>query len=1518
MSERARLQVPRHRPFQPRAPAPATDAHEPAGPGNQDALARLGLRAKLTVSQPSDPDEMEADRAADAFAGGQSAPRIGAAPGGGDRVQRQCTDCEETVKRKPAATGPSPAAAAPRLDSGSGAPLPRSTRTPYERFFGADLSGVRIHNDGSANAAAAGFQAKAFTRGPNIYFGSGHYNPDSSDGRRLLAHELTHTLQPALPTQVRREPQAGALPANAEANDVARTIAALLLANDVGGAVSRLRGRSIVELKAMRQTIHDTNGLWIEEWLVGRMAKSDRDKSLIIGVGSLLTPSVVPLAVPVAKQLGWTDPAAGGTAEEGLRWLWPALPLVSKLLVYDQGYREIEQAQLDVIRSSSRDARDEAWNNAAEKARLLKIFEKMDAREEYKARLLFDDKSQGLMDIADRMIKREAKDGLYDAFLLMPPLVRKNYFNDHWADLRRLLGNDDLRLIESMVRVVSKGKESFGGSEVDALIARLRLATEDRSDDMDAVQSTVDRAVALLKERRELQKKRHGGKLNEEELTEVDRRLDELRGLDRLFEMHRDEDGKLIKNSFMRLLSDARDDPDGFLTDAQRFAEFAPTGAHARNLAFQIAKQRILLAGSDLERIRAIIYSTSAPAVEAKPGETKVQAELAQWQANVQLRKDLLDDPQVISVVRGLKPSEQRQVVGAVSGDEFDATLYQVNEANRNAQWAQLFTLVLRIARNDAWRSRYDARRGEFFGTHSWIFGDQRKIVEAILRDQKLPLDLLLEFGNPELLKVVLDEMPEQQRARLRKGWALSKKLVSGELKDDDKTALAEFEAFIAKLRGSHGDVGDYETVLGAALGAAPSTEEMATGEGRYAAAAQMWERIEARTGLARGASASFTESDETMEAAAREFAGQWLQLKNRDPRQITTIELAALTALFHRFSGRAEEFAADSNKIGELASMIAATVAGIIVVVATGGAATPAVIALAAASGASARVVTREMFGADYYNALSDKGARDALLGAMDGALAVVSSGLAAKGVELAGLGGKALTSGAARIAGTVAEQASQPLARRVAAGAVEAAIDGLLSGAASEAFGAFLDDATWRRGILDGLVRVGQAALVGGLTGLATGGLIGAAAPVVGAGAKRLWQAVAGQSLERTLEKAGRGEVLAAARKAAREGEVEQANKLSRELEEHLAPEEVLALRRELNDSLRERLGRPPGTATPKDDAQRKLLEESGHHDVPPSAAHQEAELDLVARSDPQPSSQPGYIDEVDLGNGHSWKRQADGSWCRFSEKPNLCALVPKAKKMNATERQLAEAAFYRLEEIRANLRAAREIADQYPGIVDKLRKPPPRRTPNLDALTAQEKEILSQVFPSKELEELTLADVTRSLQPNRASGLSLPEIEYHRLLQAEEAAILKLRESSQPLYDKLRAASPRQKVRDAVIKKAEGLDQVSGAKPISGELDADHVVPLRQIYDMPGFKDLDWDDQVAIANDLRNFRGVDSSVNRSRQASSWYDNFPMRGTYSSEAIAAIQKEEDRIRGILKGEIEERLKNAPKKARK
>ena len=147
------------------------------------ALRPGGVQAKLTVSQPDDPFEQEADQVA-------------------DRVMRKCAGCEEEeqeLQRKEQGAGSNAVETAPSMVhdtlSSSGAPLDSTTRTYMEQRFGHDFESVRVHTGGRADAAARNVNSLAFTLGNDVVFREGQYAPHSNEGRRLLAHELTHVVQ---------------------------------------------------------------------------------------------------------------------------------------------------------------------------------------------------------------------------------------------------------------------------------------------------------------------------------------------------------------------------------------------------------------------------------------------------------------------------------------------------------------------------------------------------------------------------------------------------------------------------------------------------------------------------------------------------------------------------------------------------------------------------------------------------------------------------------------------------------------------------------------------------------------------------------------------------------------------------------------------------------------------------------------------------------------------------------------------------------------------------------------------------------------------------------------------------------------------------------------------------------------------------------------------------------------------------------------------------------------------------
>ena len=149
------------------------------------------------------------------------------------RLQRKCAQCEEEkIQRQPMedekeeeqegslqakeAPGRVPEVASDAQAEinglrGGGQPLPKSVRAFFEPRFDYDFSQVRVHTDERAAKSAQSVNALAYTVGHDVVFGAGRYAPSSTDGKRLLAHELTHTIQqnPALATTSLRKPEVG-------------------------------------------------------------------------------------------------------------------------------------------------------------------------------------------------------------------------------------------------------------------------------------------------------------------------------------------------------------------------------------------------------------------------------------------------------------------------------------------------------------------------------------------------------------------------------------------------------------------------------------------------------------------------------------------------------------------------------------------------------------------------------------------------------------------------------------------------------------------------------------------------------------------------------------------------------------------------------------------------------------------------------------------------------------------------------------------------------------------------------------------------------------------------------------------------------------------------------------------------------------------------------------------------------------------------------------------------------------
>jgi Domain of unknown function (DUF4157)/Secreted Novel AID/APOBEC-like Deaminase 4 len=140
------------------------------------------------VSQPNDPAEIEARDTARKVVN-MSEPAKPPAAKADERVGKPL------LQRDAASMPAAPISSAVSISPAGGSPLPSGVRNFMEPRFGADFGNVRIHTGESAAQQSMQLNAHAFTVGEHVFFGRDQYQPQSTGGRELIAHELTHTVQ---------------------------------------------------------------------------------------------------------------------------------------------------------------------------------------------------------------------------------------------------------------------------------------------------------------------------------------------------------------------------------------------------------------------------------------------------------------------------------------------------------------------------------------------------------------------------------------------------------------------------------------------------------------------------------------------------------------------------------------------------------------------------------------------------------------------------------------------------------------------------------------------------------------------------------------------------------------------------------------------------------------------------------------------------------------------------------------------------------------------------------------------------------------------------------------------------------------------------------------------------------------------------------------------------------------------------------------------------------------------------
>jgi hypothetical protein len=166
------------------------------------SLSEGRIQAKLAINQPEDEFEQEADRVSEqvmrmsgpqlqrACSCGGMCPKCQTKQPDQDHERLQTKQIESSVLVQTSV----PPIVHEVLRS-HGQPLDPATRAFMEPRFGHDFSNVRLHADNQAAEAANAMGARAFTVGQAIVFAAGEYASGAVEGKRLLAHEMTHVVQ---------------------------------------------------------------------------------------------------------------------------------------------------------------------------------------------------------------------------------------------------------------------------------------------------------------------------------------------------------------------------------------------------------------------------------------------------------------------------------------------------------------------------------------------------------------------------------------------------------------------------------------------------------------------------------------------------------------------------------------------------------------------------------------------------------------------------------------------------------------------------------------------------------------------------------------------------------------------------------------------------------------------------------------------------------------------------------------------------------------------------------------------------------------------------------------------------------------------------------------------------------------------------------------------------------------------------------------------------------------------------
>ncbi|KYF63749.1 hypothetical protein BE04_35670 [Sorangium cellulosum] len=991
-------------------------------------------------------------------------------------------------------------------DNAPGATTPLSAlpfRAEMEAIFGASFAGVAVERGrrgpGGAEAAA---------EPERITFA------DVEPSRATVAHELAHVVQhrrsaparrgvvgsrddPAerearraasaalagIPVRIERAPTAHTHlndgPATAEGqasttpDERARAIHEALhgswFTTDADGAVRPLRGLSPRSVRAVRQAYLQLYDASLEEELEG---------------------------IPQGRAL-----------------VLPALTIVERLALQLGTFDDNEDGIMQILRTATA----AELREAASDLRIYQYLDELDADQDYEARkMLWPDRR---LEHAVRRLQQaegtinDDESAVYQTLLDLSPAERRQLWYRHQSALRFIDDGDE----RATVRRMCIDAEGNAASEAAALEAAMGAATLGAGTDDALVALCVGEVAELSQERARIAQAldtgvaSDGTPLSDAERRALTARQGEIAGVPGLV---------AADSTFME---DLHGD-----VSAEEFSEF---GAAMGMDVYARAKQRLLDAlgtfNDDEDAIFDTLRDLQAPVTppDGRPlsALSADEQRRLQREANAELRRRLRDDPDLAGVWGALDDDERAMADDYVGGDSYRVALRELERAYDRFDTDEL--AILRIAARMSAEDRERLTRETppiYYNIllRPGLNEGETALFQEVLRTGRLPLEATFDVAmtgdgtDEDLVNEALRSISDAERQTYRFGYWIEREGIEPDT-DAGRAALQTYRDMRARLDSELEDE-ELDAALTHLLGT-PTPEEVRTAQGRAIAADIMYHRQRERLELMGGWLDWAITGDETATQAHEIFEGRYRAAQSGS---MSMEQFLVLVGLNQEFDQSLQGYQQTVETVGNIAGTIAATVIGIVLVIASEGTLAPAAAKLISAwggaalwgavGGGTAMVATREAIAGDFYTTFGAEGARDFTIGAVEGATTIAASRLATAAVEMVGLSGQTLTAAVTRAALGATDAGLATVGRAAAGASLEAAIDGLLSGAAGELTMTATDAQTWRQTVWNVLGSMGMALLRGGAmgagVGAVTGGLLG------GGGAYRRYRGLQG----------------------------------------------------------------------------------------------------------------------------------------------------------------------------------------------------------------------------------------------------------------------------------------------------------------------------------------------------------------------------------------------------------------------